>query len=1099
MCKRSFTNRMKDLFQASRGLKKSPLKERRLAVEPLETRTLLAIVSMTASAGNPTSIIERDGGSCTVTFAIEAEGDENLEDAGQVSVSYSIGGLDSYEYNDGGCGDGTVTIWADQGQTSATVTVDFFNDAIADGDDTCTITLSGAEGSNPYGGGDCCGDGCWCGDGGGGGDGISFSVAQGQQPATVTIQDDDGWAILVEADTPDEIVERDGASGYSISRVDDGSGRSGDTTYAIAVDFTMSGAADYGSDYHLSGDSGSAIPSDWNATTEQWEWHVTIPPGSGGVGVGLGSVNDAAREADEDATLSIADATSTNNWDDGGCCGGGCMTAAYHGPDETFGQAGPDASVTIQDDDGWALEIERTSGEVIVERTGEASLVLRRVDDGDGRSGDTSYGILVDLDPSGGAAAYGTDFGLYDEDGYYLGYWTATIPAGATATGLQLVSNNDHLWEADEDAVIAVTGGTSVGVSGGVFAAGQAYPDASVLILDDDHWVVTLEEAGEAGDPHTVIQEESQTSAGLLLSRTHEVMTPSRTGDTSYPIDVTFAYSGHASASDYTMVEEVTEPDGTTTTASHAGGTTSFQIQEGQTQKAIEVKAVDDSQVERLNESLVIQITDAVYGSESYSVSTAECEVELIVRDNDKLELYAMGFLGDEDLHSDPTLNSLTGVSWQNGYNWHADRILGNDPDTDYVPVAYSSGDTASAGAFWRPANVDPAITGDLFAFFEVDINGVRYSNIIPMVQRPNGVWVMNAPASLLSSFTGMWGQTARYRPEFISKWYIFVGADAAQSGGINPQDGLSPDEQEAIRHTGDAESCLYVTYSSPVTSPLYHTVVHTGCEAADGIAGTETAVFESIWSEFEGRSINKVNIEGGAIVDGDVLSYYGKSVEDPSNYDIIKAGLETRISDSDADGDWDLVHIDQWPTRAREFASFELTTPEICLHICGLLIKADGTCGAWKEMAMSVFGAQGITTVRKGINPSTDNVQFRVMNDKVGQGGVIPGEKIFESHAVIEYAGKVYDPSYGVEYGLTADALGVFATHIADLGILYYVNGYIPDLDASLVSELDTLRYSWTESDGTVHDVVRVTIDGYGYIYEPTETSPTATDFEWD
>ena len=69
--------------------------------------------------------------------------------------------------------------------------------------------------------------------------------------------------------------------------------------------------------------------------------------------------------------------------------------------------------------------------------------------------------------------------------------------------------------------------------AGGVFAPDPANLDALVYILDDDHWIVTLQEAGAAGNPRTIIAEQTETITDLTLSRTHEVMTPVRPGDKS--------------------------------------------------------------------------------------------------------------------------------------------------------------------------------------------------------------------------------------------------------------------------------------------------------------------------------------------------------------------------------------------------------------------------------------------------------------------------------------------------------------------------------------------------------------------------------------
>ena len=228
--KRGFATRMADLFRTRRSGRTAPTRGRRLSLEPLETRTLLAIVSMSVDE-NPGTIVEREGGECTLTFTITPEEGDDIKAAGSVLVSYSISGLQPHEYEDGGCVGGSVAILTGQDETTAQVTIKFLNDAIAEGDDTCTIKLESAEAANPFPGGGNEGGGCCC-CGGGGCCGTHVGVVADQE-ATVTILDDDHWAIQVEVESPNEIVERDGVSGYTISRVPAATGRSGDTSYEI--------------------------------------------------------------------------------------------------------------------------------------------------------------------------------------------------------------------------------------------------------------------------------------------------------------------------------------------------------------------------------------------------------------------------------------------------------------------------------------------------------------------------------------------------------------------------------------------------------------------------------------------------------------------------------------------------------------------------------------------------------------------------------------------------------------------------------------------------------------------------------------------------
>jgi hypothetical protein len=272
------------------------------------------------------------------------------------------------------------------------------------------------------------------------------------------------------------------------------------------------------------------------------------------------------------------------------------------------------------------------------------------------------------------------------------------------------------------------------------------------------------------------------------------------------------------------------------------------------------------------------------------------------------------------------------------------------------------------------------------------------------------------------------------------------------------------------------------VTYKNPESgTPLYHTVVHTGCEAAYGEAGGELAVFDIIWDEFEGRSIKKINIEDGAIVEGEILSYYGKELENPANEPLIRAVIPTFVSDNDGDDDIDTVAAHQHPTRAREFAR---RRPGLTDTLEGLLLKYDGICDAWQQSGVFVYWAQGIVVVPQKIVPAVGAPQgFRVRDDLVGQGGAIPGENIFPYHTVFTYSSRVYDPSYGLSY---AD-LGEFAQNVLDMGNTGLVD--TDDLDATLIPHVSQI---------SVDGVTITTLKGYGVVYEVTLTDPDGSDFRF-
>lgn len=543
--KRGFASRMMGLLGKRRRERPSPVRGRRLSLEPLETRTLLVATVSMSPVGDQGTIVERDGGGVALNFSITAEEGDDLQASGYVRVLYTISGLEPHEYVDGGCGDGSVLILTGIGQTSAQVTITFLNDAIADGDDTCTITLDSAEAAWPYPGGGCeGGGGCCCG-GGGGCCGTHVAVEAGQE-ATVTIQDDDDWAIKVEVDPtkPDQIVERGGASGFSISRVDGGSGRSGDTSYAIAVDIVMSGAATIGSDYRLVDESGYPLVHYWNGS--EHVWLATIPQGSGGVGVALQSINDPVREPDEDAVLSVVRAKSVNQGD------GYCEPYLYSGPDGTYGQTGPDATVTILDDDWWKVGITAAGDAAEPDDDSwamyEDQFTLTRTKDrAVAYEMDTSYGLQVKVqvpvaDPLADPqtiATYDVDYSLcpgtvYEGENPGELFATFVIPQGATSKSIDMTVWNDGRIEDDEDVTLTVLG-PAPGAGDPEFTVDAAAASATVNIKDNDHWLVEVQATdGTASERLSGVVSDP---GWFTFTRIDDGS--SRSGDVTYAIEVT--------------------------------------------------------------------------------------------------------------------------------------------------------------------------------------------------------------------------------------------------------------------------------------------------------------------------------------------------------------------------------------------------------------------------------------------------------------------------------------------------------------------------------------------------------------------------------
>ena len=142
--------------------------------------------------------------------------------------------------------------------------------------------------------------------------------------------------------------------------------------------------------------------------------------------------------------------------------------------------------------------------------------------------------------------------------------------------------------------------------------------------------------------------------------------------------------------------------------------------------------------------------------------------------------------------------------------------------------------------------------------------------------------------------------------------------------------------------------------------------------------------------------------MENGSVVEKDVLTYYGQNLENSSKEAAIKSGL---VIESVAGV---LQSPTQFTSRAREFD---------VSNTADLLIKKDGKCAAWQDFFVCVLGAQGVIAKVLNIDVNNEIDAFKVKSGTPGQGTANPRESIWPNHAVVEYNGKVYDPSYGLEY----------------------------------------------------------------------------------
>jgi hypothetical protein len=200
----------------------------------------------------------------------------------------------------------------------------------------------------------------------------------------------------------------------------------------------------------------------------------------------------------------------------------------------------------------------------------------------------------------------------------------------------------------------------------------------------------------------------------------------------------------------------------------------------------------------------------------------------------------------------------------------------------------------------------------------------------------------------------------------------------------------------------------VYLTFDMPTIDPIYHTVVHLGSAYGKNAANheSETSVVAAIWENFTDRVVKRVRMSTDWQVDeSSLLQYWGAWAEQNAR------------------------------------------SPTVGTSVADLLVHADGKCGAWGRLFRDVLSAQGIDSVLKGIIPKQmpfvgvqmngilvknwsfdESFGFNLPNNYgrayrtggVGEQDGIPAQgnpdprSTFTDHLVVEYAGGLYDPSYG-------------------------------------------------------------------------------------
>jgi hypothetical protein len=460
----------------------------------------VAVVTPTVSLTVAPAAVDEDGtGALVYTFT------RTGETTAALAVSYTVGGT-ATSGSDYTALSGTVTIPA--GQSSTTISVNPTDDATIEPDETIILTIT---------------------------DAAAYDVGT-PAAATGTITNDDVTAVtpIVSVTVAPAAVTEDGTGGlvYTFTRT-------GETTAALAVSYTVGGTATSGSDYTaLSGT-------------------VTIPAGQSSTLISINPTDDATIEPDETIILTITDA------------------AAY----DVGTPAAATGTITNDDVAVVTPTVSLTVAPAAVTEDGTGALVYTFI-----RTGETTAALAVSY-TVGGTATSGSDYTALSG--------TVTIPAGQSSTSISINPTDDATIEPDETIILTVTDAVAYDVGTPAAATGT--------ITNDDVTVVTPTVSLTVA-PSAV----TENGTGAL------VYTFTRTGETTAALAISYTVGGTAtSGSDYTALS------GTVT------------IPAGQSSTTISVNPTDDATIEP-DETIILTITDVA----AYDVGTPAAATGTITNDD---------------------------------------------------------------------------------------------------------------------------------------------------------------------------------------------------------------------------------------------------------------------------------------------------------------------------------------------------------------------------------------------------------------------------------------------------------------------------------
>ncbi|WP_279498674.1 Calx-beta domain-containing protein [Aeromonas veronii] len=501
-------------------------------------------------SANQTDVSEGDIASFTVSL------DQAATEDVAVSFSYSGTAADGSDFT------GVVSVVIPAGQTSVTFNIKTIDDAIYEGSEDFSISISGVSGGNA-------------------------TISLNSSANTNIIDDGTG-----PGPNPDD--DRPTLSVTDAGEVSEGSNAvfTVGLTHATEAPLTINLGLDLGT--AEAGDLGTLTVTyvDSNGATQtltvDGDGNVTVPAGVTSLTVTVATTDDSVYEGDETFSLKVTEAGGVTTNGSTGVTGNativddGSVTPPGGTPDDDR----PTLSVT---DAGEVSEGSNAVFTVGLTHATEAPLTINLgLDLGTAEAGDLGTLTVTYVDSNGATQTL-----TVDGDG------NVTVPAGVTSLTVTVATTDDSVYEGDETFSLKVT------EAGGVTTNGSTGVTGNATIVDDGS---VTPPGGTPDDDRPTL---SVTDAGEVSEGSNAVFTVGLTHATEAPLTINLGLDlGTAEAGDLgTLTVTYVDSNGATQTLT-VDGDGNVTVPAGVTSLTVTVATTDDSVYEG-DETFSLKVTEA--------------------------------------------------------------------------------------------------------------------------------------------------------------------------------------------------------------------------------------------------------------------------------------------------------------------------------------------------------------------------------------------------------------------------------------------------------------------------------------------------------